>query len=702
MKMNNRMNIKNIIKIFGIAVSVVCVLGCADLNKGKEQIENEGSYLLTGKISLPAESGAVPSLLNAVINNAGNSTGDSSARTATSSFTQGFNSFKGDFTVTATHIIPETGELVTKTCTVETSDDGEMTYSIQLPYTGEWTLEAVLWGYIDNSTTESIRFLTGSATIQIEEEKSILSKDILVNPAFASNTSGKISLDIRDETTDPKLYEIKVYELPDEDEEDYILDVTYTDEEDAIVIETSAGSHTYKICFYDSDGNKLYSCLESMVVYSGFVTDTWYGRAPHFELESGKCIFVLTDELLENQVNRGNLSIITTEDGLDTPYVLWSSTTCEGFNDAGTSEKEGLQIVSRIDENTTIDNPIRNLEARNPNFCFGDDGYVYFLENNCIKVCKESYSGYRVEETISFASIDSTLSGSNFSISSNGGPAYYNNSLYFYLSIYDSSTYSTTKYLCKIDLEQRTMIRIESKFTYNGSNYSLSGCLAVDCTDDNWTLYSKADSESYGGTGLLVKMPFTLTDTGITLASSAAATDPDAPVMECFELSETNFGVNKKLNVSDLQIKDNVLYVLTNYYAKADSWDNTPSISAGGILRFKLDEIDQTGFVPSDWSDGVRILGLYTESSGNTLEVAQPPLNQAEAYFYGPQRFVAIKPKELVIADDGAYIYSDTIASKNRVVKVNLEEESLGEMSVTDVNVTYTKSLTDCGGVYLE
>ncbi len=246
MKMNNRMKIKNIIKIFGIAVSVVCVLGCADLNKGKEQIENEGSYLLTGKISLPAESGAVPSLLNAVINNAGNSTGDSSARTATSSFTQGSNSFKGDFTVTATHTIPETGE-VTKTCTVETSDDGEMTYSIQLPYTGAWTLEAVLWGYIDDSTTESIRFLTGSATIQIEEEKSILSKDILVNPAFASNTSRKISLDIRDETTHSKLYEIKVYELPNEDEEDYILDVTYTDEEDAIVIETSAGSHTYKL-----------------------------------------------------------------------------------------------------------------------------------------------------------------------------------------------------------------------------------------------------------------------------------------------------------------------------------------------------------------------------------------------------------------------------------------------------------------------
>ncbi len=698
--MKNR-NIKNILISSMSAAFLIFVSSCAGFNKTHPQ---EGSYLLSGKISLAAESGAIPALLDTLINNAGNSTVDSSARTATSTFIQTTNEIARDFTVTATRTIAETGEIITKTCVVETSDDGEMTYSIKLPYTGSWTLEARLFGYIDDdpattedeSTTDSIAYLDGQTTINITEEASSLTKNIIVSPVFTSNTKGQVNLPVYDETGSVDSIKIFEYETDSDGREVKAatpsLDTTFRNSPDYIQGEYEPGSYKIAIYFYDSEGKELYFCRETMVVYSGFVTDTWYGNAPHldFDSESEKYNFVLTDSLIQSREKRGDSAIIMTEDGLDTPYILWSNTTDEGSLDGGISQKEGFQVFSDIDETTTINIPIKKLDVSSPDFCFGEDGYIYFITSDGIKVCKEAYySGYLLKETISFANMDSTLSGSNLSISFADGPAYYNNSLYFYLSVYNSDNYSTKQYFCKFDLANRTLNRTElSEFLYDGDNYSLKGCLAVkkttDTDTDDWILYSHAESSSYGGTNLLVKWPFTINGDTITLASSTDG-------VEYFELSAANYGVNRALNVSDMQIKDDVLYVLTNYYGVSDSLN----ISTGGILRFNLNE---TSFTPSDWSDGIRILGLYTKDSGNT--VVQPPLEQADKYFYGPQKFIAIKPKELVIADDGAYIYSDTVASKNRVVKVSLAEESLGEMSVTDVNVTYTKSLSSCSGVY--
>ena len=50
---------------------------------------------------------------------------------------------------------------------------------------------------------------------------------------------------------------------------------------------------------------------------------------------------------------------------------------------------------------------------------------------------------------------------------------------------------------------------------------------------------------------------------------------------------------------------------------------------------------------------------------------------KGEFYFYGPQKIIAIKPKEIVIADDGASIENSTMCNKNRVVLFNLETNSI-------------------------
>lgn len=67
--------------------------------------------------------------------------------------------------------------------------------------------------------------------------------------------------------------------------------------------------------------------------------------------------------------------------------------------------------------------------------------------------------------------------------------------------------------------------------------------------------------------------------------------------------------------------------------------------------------------------------------------------NLSQTAFYNPQRFIAIKPKKLVIADDGVAFYTDAIdalryKNANRVVSVDLRSFA---MEAKDVDVEFSK-----------
>lgn len=758
MKMNNRMNIENIIKIFGMAVSVVCILGCAGFNKTHTQ---EGSYLVSGKISLAAESGAMPSQLQNLLN--------TSARTATSTFAQTTNEIARDFTVTATHTIAETGEVITKTCVIETSEDGSRTYSLRLPYTGEWTLEARLFGYIDDdpattedeSTTDSIAYLDGQTTINITEEASILTKNIIVSPVFNSNTQGKVNLPVIDETGCVNLIKIFEYETDLDGKEVMAatpsLDTTFINSPDYIQGDYEPGSHKIAIYFYNSESEtqEIYSCTEAFVVYSGFVTDIWYGQAPHLRYndETRQYEFVITDELLRDYVKRGDLTTKKDEDGyLDTPYILWSYTTDERVSssdievEGGTSYETGVQVVGSLNEETTIYRPFSS-SGNTPCFCFGDDGYLYVLEsgsiyNSVINCYKESYSGY-----ISAKKIDlEEKYFSDYDSHTFGSALLYKDGYLFFIFSNRNSNYNLTYNLCILDLASETLYAkavIPSLESVSGSLNSSAGIAvkwenADDASNPNLikkgVLYYSTSNSNELIAHTIVAQPFTIS----LNSDNSYELQMDSTTALSYELSKGDLRVASTANrfsVSDMQIQDDILYVLINAYTNQGSTlytkidddnysEHTIYTSNGGVLRFELSDSAST-FNPSLWGDeedSPLVLGLYTNdemyytyssyNNGYTASnldgdyllpfVTTPPLDQADSYFYGPQKFIAIKPKELVIADDGAYFDESKIYCKNRVVKVNLGEEALGQMNVTDVNVTFTKKLGSCGGIILD
>ena len=64
--------------------------------------------------------------------------------------------------------------------------------------------------------------------------------------------------------------------------------------------------------------------------------------------------------------------------------------------------------------------------------------------------------------------------------------------------------------------------------------------------------------------------------------------------------------------------------------------------------------------------------------------------------FYGPRKFVAIKPKELVIADDGIAIYVDSnkalcYKNVNRIVTVDLERFAISSSASVPVKFETTE-----------
>lgn len=112
-----------------------------------------------------------------------------------------------------------------------------------------------------------------------------------------------------------------------------------------------------------------------------------------------------------------------------------------------------------------------------------------------------------------------------------------------------------------------------------------------------------------------------------------------------------------------------------------------------------------TNLINSSTTNKTAIEFLKNFKSGVSLYI--PNYSQRNSHFYGPRRFVAIKPKELAIADCGANIVMPDYGSKkrgklfkhNRIVKVDLYKFALESSSVIDLNSINFSNLSLSGSI---
>lgn len=235
------------------------------------------------------------------------------------------------------------------------------------------------------------------------------------------------------------------------------------------------------------------------------------------------------------------------------------------------------------------------------------------------------------------------------------------------------------------------------------------------------TAFAASGTELYiaytdNGTSYLQRAAITGSNDGFTITAKGEAQ------------STQSMGVDGQ--ITDIVIHyDGYVYVLVSQMgysytggSSQNSFSLTPgdiNYSRGAILRLYSTSNGFKVSAKTGWTESARTIytkgekpgedTIYNDYSGvksyiDTLEYLReengglklyaPKYSERTSHFYGPRRFVAIKPKELAIADSGANIMLPDYDNKktggffkhNRVVNVNLYKFAIDSSSIVDLN----------------
>ena len=385
--------------------------------------------------------------------------------------------------------------------------------------------------------------------------------------------------------------------------------------------------------------------------------------------------------------------------------------------------------------------PITLILAGNKGKVFNSDYYVL-----------TDSSGYTdfvnsVDSTTSMSSTQARLgaediNGTQFSVGKSGG-------LSFEFYIFKNESNAAT-----VAISQSGIAAIDDYIYYDTINDSL-WLGAYSTTDENCIFFIKNAKEITGETHY--STPCTLS--GISIYPNAQYTAFAASGTELY-IAYTNDGTsylqrakiegeNDSFTITtignpkstqdmgvDGQITDIVIhydgyvYVLVSqtgsknftdmYMVNNFNSDSTTTVySRGAIVRL---EPTSSGFklsAKTGWTEDSRTIAssnkdknTFTDSDYDNytfydVNAYIPEYSERNSHFYGPRRFVAIKPKELAIADCGANIVMPDYGSKkrgklfkhNRIVKVDLYKFALESSSVIDLNSINFSNLSLSGSI---
>lgn len=461
-----------------------------------------------------------------------------------------------------------------------------------------------------------------------------------------------------------------------------------------------SGSYLAKLSFDDAAGNTLYSCEQVINVYPGFTTDTWYGSASDGQLT-----------VSNSMINGYGAEIVPNFDKL----LLWKHAEWnEGDNMNG-------DFYYLVDENSigTFTAPTIPAGANTPEeleaftaITRGADFYTKFMAGD---------------------------SGSDFTFFDAEGNSYL---LLFTSQIGGSGIYSTKdkevwKFVSDSDLALTEYEVID--FTIDLKNnvaYSLKGGdFDVICRYPNMISSNGANTEKeeitlgrgninsfvvYDGKAYALCKE----NDYIIRVFDTYDEEPIKPMIKEYSVNLNDF-FNDALGtpmITDMLYQDGRLYLL---YKEAFSWSGSPSATTignrGAVIEVNLFDgsVRNTGLTTSALSNTeYKLQGYYNDSLMYTDEACTTPYippeeilmnssvqypkicfpNEGEKSFYGPTRFIAVKPKKLVIADEGLAFYTDNellrYKNVNRVVYVDLENFAVEKIVTLDSSVGLSENET--------
>ena len=592
---------------------------------------------------------------------------------------------------------------------------------------GSWLLKVS--GYSDENKTTKI--FSGEEPVEVRKEEIISSLVINVNFVNAEYPA-KIALPILDETGKAA----KVECILDSDTE-HVLTAEFSEGEAVIfkadypMDEMPVKTVNAEITIKDSDDSTIFACTESLSLIAGMTTNHWKSS-----LHAKDCDYLREDEFVITQAvlttyGQAMYSIQPT----NTPVVLWNRL-AEDTTDAYI---KGAQLFGDVDSLTQVTNPLFN--ARSCSWCFSKYNDLY------VATVREDFSGTSEYSSFSYGNIRinkySTNATGYYTGYRNEGVAVYGSST----TVTDSSTNADylngvayteingDEYIFVLYSEQDYNKKFDKLNVYNvkgwtiGSEAITSPVFSIIDTDgwglgsDKWPAansYSRSYLTKIAISGSDVYflredknnsvteiLHYTFEITGEGNDKTYALTYKGDSDSINYLTSLQTFGIAseviKKLSVNDIRIVNDNLYILvslTDYSIKVGEY-----IGGNGNLQANLDDVQaSTGGVIKynltsktfeSWSDGSMVLGAYAIDKdvfedGAVVSkkiFALPPESTEKKYFYGPRKIIAIKPDELIIADDGYSYEESSLKEKNRVTRVSLKKWAIS--SAEDINVMF-------------
>lgn len=452
-----------------------------------------------------------------------------------------------------------------------------------------------------------------------------------------------------------------------------------------------SGSYLAKLSFDDAAGNTLYSCEQVINVYPGFTTDTWYGSAGDGKLT-----------VSDSMINDYGAEIVPNFDKL----LLWKHA---NWNEVDNMNGDFYYLV---DENSagSFRAPPAPSSSEDPAFSDFFKSAVFYTK---------------------FMAGDS---GSDFTFFDAEGNSY----LLRFTSQIDSGIYSTKEgwnfvsdsYLA---LNENEVIDFTIDLKNNVA-YSLKrGDFDVICRYPNMISSNGANTDNEE-----IKLGCGNINSFVVYDGKAYAlckeNDYIIRVFDTYDEEETKpmiKGYSVNLNefftdalgtamITDMLYQDGRLYLL---YKEAFSWPSSATTigNRGAVIEVNLFDgsVRNTGLTTSALSNTeYELQGYYNDSLMYTDEACTIPCipseemlmnssvqypkicfpNEGEKSFYGPTRFIAVKPKKLVIADEGLAFYTDNelllYKNVNRVVYVDLENFAVEKIVTLDSSVGLSENET--------
>lgn len=460
-----------------------------------------------------------------------------------------------------------------------------------------------------------------------------------------------------------------------------------------------SGSYLAKLSFDDAAGNTLYSCEQVINVYPGFTTDTWYGSASDGKLTVsnsmingyGAEIVPNFDKLLlwkhaewnEGNEMKGDFYYLVDENSIGRFTALTAPTKVV--------EQEELDAFEAFAQSAKFYSKIGKYSSGFDTTCFDAEGNAYLV---------------RVSDNApgEGSGVVSTRDGWNFvghsAISLDDG-----NVIDFTIDLKYNVAYS----LKGGDFD--VICRYPNMISSNGANTDNEE-ISLGCGNINsFVVY---DGKAYA----LCKE----NDYIIRVFDTYDEEEEIKPMIKEYSVNLNEF-FNDALGtpmITDMLYQDGRLYLL---YKEAFSWPSSATTigNRGAVIEVNLFDgsVRNTGLTTSALSNtDYKLQGYYNDSLMYTDEECKTPSipsekmlmnsnveypkicfpNEGEKSFYGPTRFIAVKPKKLVIADEGLAFYTDNelllYKNVNRVVYVDLENFAVEKIVTLDSSVGLSENET--------